>query len=117
MTSKNPALYVIHIVESIERIESFLAGVTKEEWLLERMCYDAVLHNLQVMAESTKRLPQQIKDKYPNVPWRDIAGFRNVLVHDYLEGINSETVWEIVSHELHDLKTAMVAEKKLLTKN
>lgn len=90
---KEPFLYVCHILESIEYIEQFSAGHSREVIFIERMRYDAILRNLQTMAESSKRLPDSLKQTHPEVPWRDIAGFRNILVHDYLEGLDHNVLW------------------------
>jgi len=67
---------------------------------------DAVIRNLQVMAESTQRLSEQTKRSKPEIDWYRIAGFRNILVHDYL-GIDIERIWEIVTREIPALKKAV----------
>ena len=74
------------------------------------MAYYATLHCLQTMAESTQRLNDTVKEKHPDIPWREIRGFRNVLVHDYLGDTNDEQVWKTVIDDLPTLKVAMTAE-------
>lgn len=74
----------------------------KEFFLSDTKTQDAVLRNLQTLAESTQRLPEELKAKYPDVPWRAISGFRNLLAHDYL-GVNQSTVWDICRHDLPGL--------------
>jgi len=64
---------------------------------------DAVIRNLQVMTESTQRISDAFKKQHPKVDWRALAGFRNVLVHDYL-GVDKDRVWQIVEHDLPELK-------------
>ena len=110
MSRKKPQLYVYHILESIEHIENFMKNLSKEEFFSERMRYDATLRNLQTMSESSKRLPKEVTDKYPEIPWKDIAGFRNILVHDYLEGLDENVVWNVINHEIKPLKHAMLKE-------
>jgi len=66
-----------------------------------------VLRNLQTMAESAQRVSDDLKAKYPEVEWRRIAAFRNVLVHDYL-GIDMERVWEITQRDVPRLKQAIL---------
>lgn len=102
--------YIYHILEAIESIESFTQNCSKASFCEDRMRYDAVLRNLQTLAESVKRLPETIYDIYPQIPWRQIIGFRNILVHDYLDGIDSTVIWSIVTGELHPLKSAMLQE-------
>jgi uncharacterized protein with HEPN domain len=64
------------------------------------------LRNLQVMAESTQRLSANLKELHPEIDWRALAGFRNLLVHDYL-GVSATRVWELIEHFLPQLKRAV----------
>lgn len=92
---KTPLLHILHVLESISLIEGFVGRQTKAEFLSNRMCFDAVLRNLQTLSESLHKLPEDLKQRYPNIPWRDISGFRNILVHDYLEGVEGRVIWTI----------------------
>lgn len=103
---KDDRLYLIHISECIGRIESYTAGMTKNAFLSSTLVQDGVLRNLQVMAESTQRLSDQVKENHPTIDWHKIAGFRNILVHDYL-GVDIERVWTILNKELPILKKAV----------
>jgi len=103
---KDDRLYLIHIIESIERIESYIEGLDEKSFLESTLVQDAVVRNLQVMSESTQRLSEETKQAQPEIDWYRIAGFRNILVHDYL-GIEMETVWNIVEKELPLLKKAV----------
>ncbi len=67
---------------------------------------DAVVRNLQTMAESSQRLSDEIKDTQPQIDWRAIAGFRNVLAHDYL-GLDLETIWLVIENEFSPLREAL----------
>ena len=102
---KDDRLYLIHVGECISRIEDYTAE-GKEQFLADTKTQDAVLHNLQLLAESTQRLSPDLKEQHPEVDWRGIAGFRNVLVHEYL-GVNLVRVWQIVKADLPDLKKRM----------
>jgi len=103
---KDDRLYLIHIRECIERTESYVAGKNRQEFFDSTLLQDAVIRNLQVMAESTQRLSDQIKDAQSGIDWFEIAGFRNVLVHGYL-GIDVERVWNILEKDLPALKKAI----------
>ena len=99
---KDNQLYLIHISECINRIEEYVAE-GKESFLGDAKTQDAVLRNLQILSESTQHLSETLKDAHPEIDWKRIAGFRNILVHDYL-GINLVRVWEIVERYLPKLK-------------
>ena len=100
-------LYLNHILECIRRIEDY-TSVGEDEFLHDSMRQDAVLRNLHTFAESTQRLSDEFKESLPNVDWRMIARFRNIVVHDYL-GINLDRVWQIVEIDLPDLKERLIA--------
>lgn len=109
---KDDKLYLIHITESIEKIESYTADISFSSFMGTSIIQDAVLRNLQVLAESTQRLSGDFKLKHHGVEWYKIAGLRNILVHDYL-GIDLEIVWAILEDELPKLsKTISSALKK-----
>lgn len=103
---KDDGLYRIHIQECIARMEIYTKGIDFEEFSKTPMIQDAVLRNLQIMAESTQRLSEEFKSTHPDVDWRKISGLRNILVHDYL-GIDLETVWNILARDLPGLKKAL----------
>ena len=99
---KDDRLYLIHILESIERVEEYTSDGL-EQFLADRKTQDAVLRNLQILAESTQRISKELKMAHPEIDWRGVSGFRNVLVHDYL-GVNLITVWGIIEGPLKELK-------------
>lgn len=102
---KDDRLYLLNISESLERIEEYVAEGS-EAFFADRKTQDAVLRNLQTLAESTQRLSEPLKASRPEIDWRGISGFRNILVHDYL-GISLQSVWEIVEVFLPQLKAAI----------
>ena len=108
---KDDTLYLRHILECISRIEENTAK-GKGRFMDSHTLQDAVLRNLQTMAESTQRLSNDLKAKQPHVEWDRIATFRNVLVHDYL-GADLEIIWEITQRDVPELKDAV---QKLLSK-
>jgi uncharacterized protein with HEPN domain len=100
---KDDKFYLIHIIECIERIESYTGRMDKDLFMASTLEQDAVIRNLQIMAESTRRLSDEAKEEHPEIDWYKIAGFRNILVHDYL-GVDMETVWNILRNEIPVLK-------------
>lgn len=99
---KDDTVYLQHILECIARIEEDFAD-GKQRFLSSHTLQDAVLRNLQTMAESTQRLSDGAKARHPEVEWHRIAAFRNVLVHNYL-GIDVERIWEITQRDVPQLK-------------
>ena len=98
--SKSWQIYALHILDvgaKIERIQA-RGDITQDEVL-----YDAMLRNLQTLSEATQMLPDSLKSASPNVPWREVSGFRNILVHNYLGDIDSMTVLLVVKNHLPPL--------------
>ena len=95
MKSDRP--YLLHILESIRRIQENTSS-GRSDFLGSHTLQDAVLRNLQTMAEASQCLTAAVKGTQPDIDWRLIAAFRNVLVHDYL-GIDLEQVWQITQNE------------------
>lgn len=97
--------YIRFIKECIDDIHTFISG-DEESFILDKKTQFAVIRALQILAESTPRLSPEIKESYPEVDWRGIAGFRNVLVHDYF-GLNPARIWEIAQNDLPTLENAV----------
>jgi uncharacterized protein with HEPN domain len=105
--TKDPRVYVAHILECIDKIERFTAD-GRERFFQEAMVQDAVLRNLEVIGEAAKRLDDAYRAAHPGVPWRALAGLRDVLIHQY-EGVDLEKVWAIVEQELPSLRGTLAA--------
>jgi uncharacterized protein with HEPN domain len=102
---KDDAVYLRHILECLRRIEEN-AAAGYDAFMASHTTQDAVLRNLQTMAESTQRLSDAAKQARSTVDWRAISGFRNVLVHNYL-GIDLEQIWSIVQRDVPALRAAL----------
>ena len=102
--AKDDFLYISHVLDSIKAIETYTKGIDYSMFCSNPIVYDAVIRKLQILAESTQRISDKIKEENPDIPWRDMAGFRNILVHDYLEGIDPEAVWDVITLDLPTLK-------------
>ncbi|MCL2877140.1 MAG: DUF86 domain-containing protein [Betaproteobacteria bacterium] len=98
--------YAKHILDAIARIRRIQerGDITQDDIL-----YDAALRNLQTLSEATQLLPSEEKARYPEVPWRDISGFRNILVHNYLGTIDPVTVVGVIERHLGSLETCVRA--------
>jgi uncharacterized protein with HEPN domain len=102
---KDDRIYLRHVLECIAAIALHTAG-GENIFLTDRKTQKATIRELQELAESTNRLSQRLKVRHPEIPWREIAGFRNVLVHDYL-GLDARRVWNIIRNDLPPLRIAM----------
>ena len=107
---RDDTVYLRHIQESIQRIEENVAE-GRDRFLASHTLQDAVLRNLQTLAESTQRISDDLKATHSEIEWHRIAAFRNVLVHNYL-GIDVERVWEITQRDVPELKQALLAMLK-----
>ncbi|NCO74962.1 MAG: DUF86 domain-containing protein [Cyanobacteria bacterium] len=103
MSGDKDLIYLHHILECIEVVEGYTAK-GKDDFFNNTLVQDGVLRRLQIMAESTQRLSDRLKAQAPNVDWRALSGFRNILVHDYLGGISLSRVWDAVENNLPILK-------------
>lgn len=105
--SKDPRVYLAHIMECIQKIERFSQD-GKERFLEDELICYAVLWNFEVIGEAAKQLDDSYRSSHPEIPWRSIAGLRDVLIHQY-EGIDLEKVWAIVEKDLSGLKQSIAA--------
>jgi uncharacterized protein with HEPN domain len=95
-SAKNPLFFLTHIQESIAAIETYLQG-DKTRFLSDRMVQKAVLYELITIGEAVKNIPDEFKETHPEVPWRDLVDFRNVLTHHYW-GVSLEVVGKILEN-------------------
>ena len=103
--TKDPRLYLAHILECADRIERYL-GQDREAFLRNTTAQDAVIRNFEVIGGAAERILEQFRIVHAEIPWRLMAGFRDVLIHDY-EGVDLEQVWGIAQEDLPAVKTAI----------
>jgi uncharacterized protein with HEPN domain len=106
MNLEKDQVYIEHILDCIDKINQYTAK-DQQRFIADDLVQDGVLRRLQTMAESTQRLSDQLKQTAPDVDWRALSGFRNILVHDYLNGIDLNRIWDIVDNYLPALKKAV----------
>jgi uncharacterized protein with HEPN domain len=109
---KDDKLYLIHICECIERIQEYTSA-GKDHFMGDLKTQDAVLRNLQTLGDSVKNISDALKSNYPKIEWKRIAGFRDILVHDYM-GVNLDRVWTVVESHLPALKQSIEAIQQSL---
>jgi uncharacterized protein with HEPN domain len=96
---KDDLVYIDHIKESIERIKSYVIEITREEFEYNLLIQDAVIRNFEIIGEASKKISKDFKEAYPEIPWKDVAGMRDKLVHDYL-GVDIDVIWEAINEDL-----------------
>lgn len=92
-----------HMQEAVEKIRKYAAGKTKDDFRSDPMALDAIVWNLMVLGEAARQVPDQVVEAYPQIPWPQIRGTRNRIVHGY-DQIDLDIVWNVVRHELEPLK-------------
>jgi uncharacterized protein with HEPN domain len=99
---KGDQLYLKHILDAINKVDTYIA-VGHEVFITSSHWQDAVIRQLEIIGEATKRLSKQFCSRHSDVPWRRIAGLRDVLIHDYM-GVDINAVWEITQKNLPPLR-------------
>jgi uncharacterized protein with HEPN domain len=106
--SRDVKLYLNDILECIDFIGNYTAGVNWDDFKDNPEKQDAVLRRLEIMGEAVKGIPADIRIQHPNIPWREIAGLRDVLIHNYF-GITLEMVWNVVVNDLDSIADSIKA--------
>jgi len=104
MSKRRPDVYLQDILESIGHIQRFLEGVSEDEFYKKVEKQDAVLRRLEIIGEAVKHLPEEIREDHPDIPWRQIAGMRDIIIHEYF-GVTLNMVWIVATDDILDLKT------------
>jgi len=96
-------VYIDDILEAIKRIEEYTDELTFDKFTQDIKTIDAVIRNFEIIGEAAKHVTEKVREEYPNVPWKNMAGMRDKLIHEYL-GVKLEAVWETVKKRLPEVK-------------
>ena len=110
MTEKDDLAFIEHILDSIKAIEKFSKNINKEKLMLNRLKQSAIVREIEIIGEAVKNISESLKNKHPEIQWKEIAGTRDKMVHHYF-GVDLNIVWDIVKINLPDLKSKILKIK------
>lgn len=108
MKDRSPILFVEDIISSMDKIESYIEGMSFEDFDQDELVVDAVIRNLEVIGEASRHLPETLQNGHPDIPWKRMIGLRNIMIHAYF-GVDRSIVWKIVTENLPETKGALEA--------
>jgi uncharacterized protein with HEPN domain len=104
MSKRDPEILLDDITEAIERINDYIGDYSREDFQSDRKTIDAVVRNVEIIGEASSNIPESIRSKYPEIPWKKIVGVRNIVIHKYF-GVDTDTLWIIIKEQLPELKS------------
>lgn len=106
MKSANP--YIIDILSSIQKVQEYLKNIqnNKQSFEANTQIQDAIIRRLEIIGEATKKLEHGFKESYPHIPWRKMAGTRDILIHNYDE-VDLELIWKVIIEDLPALQSSL----------
>jgi len=107
MKTKDDSVYLEHILDSIKWIESYISDISRDQFLNNHLVQDAIIRQIEIIGEASKKLSISLKQKYLYIPWKDIAGMRDKLIHGYF-GVDIEAVWKTVEDDIPILKEQII---------
>ncbi len=106
---KDDSLYIDHILRSINNILEYTNGINKKDFLKNNLVQDAVIRNFEIIGEATKKVSDVYKQTHIEIPWKEMSGMRNKLIHDYI-GVDIAVVWKTIKEDLPPLKKVLEAK-------
>jgi len=103
---KGNFVYLRHILDAISRIEEYTRGISYEDFMNNHLRQDGVIRQIEIIGEATKRLSKETKERHPGIPWKDVAGMRDKLIHDYF-GVDLDAVWDTIERDIPPLKNKL----------
>jgi len=109
--NKNDLAYIEHILDCIRKIQGFSKGLSLKEFTKDELVQDAIIRNIEVIGEASKKISADTKKTYYEIPWKEMTGMRDKLIHDYL-GVDTKVVWKTIKEDIPALKLLLKGMKK-----
>ncbi len=107
MSKRNIKLFIEDILKAIDKIEGYCSKIESfKEFIEQEMVVDAVLRNLEIIGKAAANIPEDIRQKYSEIPWKRVVGLRNIIIHEYF-GVDLEIIWTIINTQLSELKEVL----------
>jgi uncharacterized protein with HEPN domain len=103
-------LFVEDILTSVDKIENYISDLYYDDFIENHMVVDAVLRNLEIIGEAANNIPDEIRNKFSNIPWKKMIGLRNIVAHGYF-GIDMTIIWEIITKNIPETKPDLIEMK------
>ena len=110
---KDDSVYIMHILDAMNKIEKYVKGIGHGDFVKNSLLQDAVIRELEIIGEAAKKLSADFREKYPDIPWKEMAGMRDKLIHEYF-GVDLDAVWNTVEKDIPSLKGKI---NKIIEKN
>jgi uncharacterized protein with HEPN domain len=107
--SREWKFYLVDMISFAENVIAYTEGMDQEQFVASRLNYDATLRNIELIGEAASNIPDEVRQEFPQIPWRLVVATRNKLIHGYL-GIDNDTLWSII---LDDIPVVLVALKQI----
>jgi len=103
VSARNWQLRAEDIFESIQNIRTYTEGMNYSTWCEDKKTIDAVIRNFEIIGEAANHIPADIQSRYPHIPWQQMRGIRNILIHEYF-GVDEEVIWKAIHNDIPALE-------------